>query len=205
MKPVSHNAIHVCTLVVFASLSLLTAAGSEEFPSVEKAMVGFSTNTVAAQERAYQYVLEKSRTMNGQNSKTVLKALKTMAEALKRGAEFDEICLAGMASDDERMRFACASALLQSPTLATAPSNLVSRVERLLNTPDALSAAHWSEIFSARCYALADIAVRRKNAHAAGELLLDVIRKVDPVPTGIAKRLLDANVDETTLDAAVTV
>lgn len=32
-----------------------------------------------------------------------------------------------------------------------------------------------------------------------------MIRKVDPVPTGIAKRLLDANVDETTLDAAVTV
>ena len=199
-----HNAIRVCTLVVFASLSLLTAAGSEEFLSVEKAMVGFSTNTVAAQERAYQYVLEKSRTMNGQNSKTVLKALKTMAEALKRGAEFDEICLAGMASDDERMRFACASALLQSPTLATAPSNLVSRVERLLNTPDALSAANWSEIFRARCYALADIAIRRKNAQAAGELLLDVIRKVDPVPMGIAKRLLDANVDEATLDAAVT-
>ena len=199
------NAKHVCTLVVSASLSLLTATGAEEFPSVEKAMVGFSTNTVAAQERAYQYVLEKSRTMNGQNSKTVLQALKTMAATLKRGVEYDEICLAGMASDDERMRFACASALLQSPTLATAPSNLVSRVERLLNTPDALSAAHWSEIFRARCYALADIAVRRKNAHAAGELLLDVIRKVDPVPTGIAKRLLDANVDETTLDAAVTV
>lgn len=203
MKPV-HNAIHVCTLVVFASLSLLTAAGSEEFLSVEKAMVGFSTKTVAAQERAYQYVLEKSRTMNGQNARTVLQALKTMAEALKRGAEFDEICLAGMASDDEQMRFACASALLQSPTLATAPSNLVSRVERLLNTPDALSAAHCSEIFMARCYALADIAVRRKNAQAAGELLLDVIRKVDPVPMGIAKRLLDANVDEATLDAAVT-
>ena len=204
MKPVSHNAIHVCTLVVFASLSLLTAAGSEEFLSVEKAMVGFSTNTVAAQERAYQYVLEKSRTMNGQNARTVLHTLKTMAEALKRGAEFDEICLAGMASDDERIRFVCASALLQSPTLATAPSNLVSRVERLLNTPDALSAVHWSEIFRARCYALADIAVRRKNAQAAGELLLDVIRKVDPVPMGIAKRLLDANVDEATLDAAVT-
>lgn len=199
-----HNAIHVCTLVVFASLSLLTAAGSEEFLSVEKAMVGFSTNTVAAQERAYQYVLEKSRTMNGQNARTVLQALNTMSEALKRGAEFDEICLAGMASDDERMRFACASALLQSPTLATAPSNLVSRVDRLLNTPDALSAALWSEIFRARCYALADIAVRRKNAQAAGELLLDVIRKVDPVPMGIAKRLLDANVDEATLDAAVT-
>ena len=46
------NAIHVCTLAVFASLSLLTAAGAEEFPSVEKAMVGFSTNTVAAPERA---------------------------------------------------------------------------------------------------------------------------------------------------------
>ena len=199
------NAKHVCTLVVSASLSLLTATGAEEFPSVEKAMVGFSTNTVAAQERAYQYVLEKSRTMNGQNARTVLLALKTMAEALKRGAEFDEICLAGMASDDERMRFACASALLQSPTLATAPSNLVSRVERLLNTPDALSAAHRSEIFRARCYALADIAVRRKNAQAAGELLFDVIRKVDPVPMGIAKRLLDANVDEATLDAAVTV
>ena len=176
------NAKHVCTLVVSASLSLLTAAGSEEFPSVEKAMVGFSTNTVAAQERAYQYVLEKSRTMNGQNARTVLQALKTMAEALKRGAEFDGICLAGMASDSESVRFACATALLQSPALATAPSNLVSGVERLLNTPDALSAAHWSEIFRARCYALADIAVGRKNAQAAGELLLDVIRKVDPVP-----------------------
>lgn len=199
-----HNAIHVCTLVVFASLSLLTAAGSEEFLSVEKAMVGFSTNTVAAQERAYQYVLEKSRTMNGQNARTVLQVLKTMAEALKRGAEFDEICFAGMASDDERIRFACASALLQSPTLTTAPSNLVSRLDRLLNTPDALSAVHWSEIFRARCYALADIAVRRKNAQAAGEPLLDVIRKVDPIPMGIAKRLLDANVDEATLDAAVT-
>ena len=198
------NAKHVCTLVVFASLSLLTAAGSEEFPSVEKALVGFSTNTVAAQERAYQYVLEKSRTMNGQDARTVLQALKTMAEALKRGAEFDGICLAGMASDNESVRFACATALLQSPALATAPSNLVSGVERLLNAPDALSAAHWSEIFRARCYALADIAVGRKNAQAAGELLLDVIRKVDPVPMGIAKRLLDANVDEATLDAAVT-
>lgn len=145
------NAKHVCTLVVSASLSLLTATGAEEFPSVEKALVGFSTNTVAAQERAYQYVLEKSRTMNGQNARTVLQTLKTMAATLKRGVEYDEICLAGMASDDERMRFACASALLQSPTLATAPSNLVSRVERLLNTPDALSAAHWSEIFRARC------------------------------------------------------
>lgn len=198
------NAKHVCALVVSASLSLLTATGAEEFPSVEKALVGFSTNTVAAQERAYQYVLEKSRTMNGQNARTVLQVLKTMAEALKRGAEFDEICFAGMASDNESVRFVCATALLQSPTLATAPSNLVSRVERLLNTPDALSAAHWSEIFRARCYALADIAVRRKNAQAAGELLLDVIRKVDPVPMGIAKRLLDANVDEATLDAAVT-
>ena len=197
------NAKHVCTLVVSASLSLLTVAGAEEFPSVEKALVGFSTNTVAAQERAYQYVLEKSRTMNGQDARTVLQALKTMAEALKRGAEFDGICLAGMASDNESVRFACATALLQSPALATAPSNLVSRVERLLNAPDALSAAHWSEIFRARCYALADIAVGRKNAQAAGELLLDVIRKVDPVPMGIAKRLLDANVDEATLDAAV--
>ena len=84
MKPV-HNAIHVCTLVVFASLSLLTAAGSEEFLSVEKAMVGFSTNTVAAQERTYQYVLEQSRTMNGQDARTVLQALKTLAEAVKRG------------------------------------------------------------------------------------------------------------------------
>ena len=78
------NAKHVCTLVVSASLSLLTAAGAEEFPSVEKALVGFSTNTVAAQERAYQYVLEKSRTMNGQDARTVLQALKTTAEALKR-------------------------------------------------------------------------------------------------------------------------
>ena len=197
------NAKHVCTLVVSASLSLLTAAGSEEFPSVEKALVGFSTNTVAAQERAYQYVLEKSRTMNGQDARTVLQALKTMAEALKRGAEFDGICLAGMASDNESVRFACATALLQSPALATAPSNLVSGVERLLNAPDALSAAHWSEIFRARCYALADIAVGRKNAQAAGELLLDVIRKVDPVPVGIARRLSDADVDEATLDAAV--
>ena len=197
------NAKHVCTLVVSASLSLLTAAGAEEFPSVEKALVGFSTNTVAAQERAYQYVLGKSRTMNGQDARTVLQALKTMAEALKRGAEFDGICLAGMASDNESVRFACATALLQSPALATAPSNLVSGVERLLNAPDALSAAHWSEIFRARCYALADIAVGRKNAQAAGELLLDVIRKVDPVPVGIARRLLDANVDEATLDAAV--
>ena len=158
------NAKHVCTLVVSASLSLLTAAGSEEFPSVEKALVGFSTNTVAAQERAYQYVLEKSRTMNGQDARTVLQALKTMAEALKRGTEFDGICLAGMASDNESVRFACATALLQSPALATAPSNLVSGVERLLNAPDALSAAHWSEIFRARCYALADIAVGRKTS-----------------------------------------
>ena len=272
-----HNAVHVCTLVVFASLSLLTAAGSEEFPSVEKAMVGFSTNTVAAQERAYQYVLEKSRTMNGQNARTVLQALKTMAEALKRGAEFDDICLAGMASDDERMRFDCASALLQSPTLATNPTNLILGVEKTVRNAEMFLLPHrlelvrsvagvrmqklsdakgalalideaiawagedrpfvWqmclrkmeilrdakmddalekearlilsnadcpSQPYQTASYALVDIAVRRKNAQAAGELLLDVIRKVDPVPMGIAKRLLDANVDEATLDAAVT-
>ena len=272
------NAKHVCTLVVSASLSLLTATGAEEFPSVEKALVGFSTNTVAAQERAYQYVLEKSRTMNGQNARTVLQTLKTMAATLKRGVEYDEICLAGMASDDEWMRFVCASALLQSPTLVSNPTNLILRVEKTLRNAEALLLPHrlelvrsiadarmqklsdangalalideaiawagddrlsvWqmrlkrmevfraakmddalekearlilsdadcpSQPYQAASYALADFAVRRKNAHAAGELLLDVIRKVDPVPTGIAKRLLDANVDETTLDAAVTV
>lgn len=272
------NAKHVCTLVVSASLSLLTATGAEEFPSVEKALVGFSTNTVAAQERAYQYVLEKSRTMNGQNARTVLQTLKTMAATLKRGVEYDEICLAGMASDDEWKRFVCASALLQSPTLVSNPTNLILRVEKTLRNAEALLLPHrlelvrsiadarmqklsdangalalideaiawagddrlslWqmrlkrmevfraakmddalekearlilsdadcpSQPYQAASYALADFAVRRKNAHAAGELLLDVIRKVDPVPTGIAKRLLDANVDETTLDAAVTV
>ena len=271
------NAKHVCTLVVSASLSLLTAAGAEEFPSVEKALVGFSTNTVAAQERAYQYVLGKSRTMNGQDARTVLQALKTMAEALKRGAEYDEICHAGMTSDDERMRFACASALLQSPTLAANPTNLILGVEKTVKNAEALLLPHrlelvrsvagvrmqklsdangalalideaiawagddrlsvWqmrlkrmevfraakmddalekearlilsdadcpSQPYQAASYALADFAVRRKNAQAAGELLLDVIRKVDPVPMGIAKRLLDANVDEATLDAAVT-
>ena len=140
------NAKHVCTLVVSASLSLLTAAGSEEFPSVEKAMVGFSTNTVAAQERAYQYVLEKSRTMNGQNARTVLQALKTMAEALKRGAEFDDICLAGMASDDERMRFDCASALLQSPTLATNPTNLILGVEKTVRNAEMFLLPHRLEL-----------------------------------------------------------
>ena len=197
------NAIHVCTLVVFASLSLLTAAGSEEFPSIEKAMVGFSTNTVAAQERVYQYVLGKTKSMNGLNAKTVLAALKTTATALDRVADYDATCGAGMASDNESVRFACATALLQSPTLATAPSNLIVKVERLLNATDALLPAHWSEIFRARSYVLVDLAVRRRDAQAAGALLLDVIRKVDPVPTGIAKRLLDANVNEVTLDAAV--
>lgn len=81
------NAIHVCTLAVFASLSLLTAAGAEEFPSVEKAMVGFSTNTVAAQERAYQYVLGKAKSLNGLNAKTVLAALRTMSATLNRTAD----------------------------------------------------------------------------------------------------------------------
>ena len=72
------NAKHVCTLVVSASLSLLTAAGAEEFPSVEKALVGFSTNTVAAQERAYPYVLGKAKSLNGLNVKTNLAAMRTM-------------------------------------------------------------------------------------------------------------------------------
>ena len=271
------NAKHVCTLVVSASLSLLTATGAEEFPSVEKALVGFSTNTVAAQERAYQYVLEKSRTMNGQNARTVLQTLKTMAATLKRGVEYDEICLAGMASDDEWMRFVCASALLQSPTLVSNPTNLILRVEKTVRDAETYLLAHrielvrmvadartqrlsdakgalalvdeaiawagddrpslWlmrlkrlevlraarmddaleresrlilsesdcpSQPYQAASYALADFAVRRKDVRAAGALLLDVIRKTDPAPAGIAKRLLDAAVGETTLDAAVT-
>ena len=270
------NAKHVCTLVVSASLSLLTAAGAEEFPSVEKALAGFSTNTVAAQERAYQYVLGKAKSMNGLTAKTVLAAFKTMAATLKRGAEYDEICLAGMASDDERTRFACASALLQSPTLAANPTNLILGVEKTVRNAEAFLLPHrlelvrsiadarmqklsdangalalideaivwadddwtsfWlmrlkrleilraakmgdalekearlilsgadcpSQTYQTASYALVDFAVSRKDAKTAGELLLDVIRKADPVPSGIAKRLLDANVDEATLDAAV--
>ena len=119
------NAIHVCTLAVFASLSLLTAAGAEEFPSVEKAMVGFSTNTVAAQERAYQYVLGKAKSLNGLNAKTVLAALRTMSATLNRTADYDATCESGLESTDEAVRFACASALLQSPT---DPSNAVLKV-----------------------------------------------------------------------------
>ena len=195
------NAIHVCTLAVFASLSLLTAAGAEEFPSVEKAMVGFSTNTVAAQERAYQYVLGKAKSLNGLNAKTVLAALRTMSATLNRTADYDATCESGLESTDEAVRFACASALLQSPT---DPSNAVLKVERLVKTPGALVPAHRSELFRATSFALVDLAVGRKDAKTAGELLVDVIRKVEPVPAGIARRLVDADVDKATLDAAVT-
>ena len=195
------NAKCACALVVSASLSLLAAARAEEFPSVEKAMAGFATNTVVAQERAYGYVLGKSRTMNGQNVRAVLAALRTMSAKLKRDAEYDAACGDGLNSADEAVRFACAAALLQSPK---DPSNAVSRVERLLKTPGALLPAHGSEIFRAASYALADLAVGRRDAKAAGELLLDVIRKTDPAPAGIARRLLDAEVDKATLDAAVT-
>ena len=52
-------------------------------------------------------------------------------------------------------------------------------------------------------FALADLAVRRKDAKRAGEIFLDAIREADPVPVGVAARLVAANVDEQTLDAAV--
>ena len=270
------NAKHVCTLVVSASLSLLTATGAEEFPSVEKALVGFSTNTVAAQERAYQYVHGKAKSMNGLNARSVLQVLRTMSVALKRMAEYDEACVTGMASDSELVRFACASALLQSSSATTNCAKAVGRVEETMEREDWFLPEHWLELVKAiadirqqklsdakgavegvdkaiaragddkasafqlrlkkielcrtakmddalekearlilsdadcppqpyqtAAYALVDLAVGRKDAKTAGGLLLGVIRKVDPVPSGIARRLIDANADEATLDAAV--
>ena len=73
-----------------------------------------------------------------------------------------------------------------------------------MKTPGALVPAHRSELFRATSFALVDLAVGRKDAKTAGELLVDVIRKVEPVPAGIARRLVDADVDKATLDAAVT-
>ena len=198
------NAKLVYTLTVSASLSLMAASGVEEFPSVEKAMIGFATNSVAARERVYRYVAERAKSMNGLNAKTILTAMKTAAVALNRATDYDAMCDAGLSSPDESVRFACATALLQSPTLMATPSNLTVKVERLLEKPGALLPTHWSEIFRAKSYALADLAVGRKDTKAAGELLLAVIRKVDPVPAGIARRLLDANADEQALDAAVS-
>ena len=186
--------------LVAVSLSLLTAAGAEEFPSVEKAMSGFATNTVAAQERAYRYVLGRARSMNGQSAKSVLPALRSASTALKRIAEYDAACEAGLSSGDEAVRYACATALLQSPT---GPTNWICRVEQFLEKPDVLLPAHWHELFRETSYARADLAVRRKDARSAGETLLDVIRKVDPIPSGIARRLVVATSDGEMLAAAV--
>ena len=262
--------------LVAVSLSLLTAAGAEEFPSVEKALVGFSTNTVAAQERAYQYVRGKAKSMNGLNARSVLQALRTMSAALKRTAEYDETCVTGMASSSEPVRFACASALLQSSSATTNCAKAVGRVEETMEREDCFLPEHWLElvkaiadirqqklsdakgavegvdraivragddkasafqlrlkklelfraakmddalekearlilsdadcppsVYQTAAYALVDLAVGRKDAKTAGGLLLGVIRKADPVPSGIAKRLVDSRADEATLDAAV--
>lgn len=270
------NAKHLCTLVVSASLSLLTAAGAEDYPSIEKAMVGFATNAVAVQERAYRYVQGKAKTMNGKNVKLVLQSLKTMSAALKRAAEYDEACAAGMTSDSESVRFACASALLQSSS-TTNCAKAVRQVEEVVEREGGFLPEHRMELiravadvrqqkladakgaaegvdrailragddkasvfqlrlkkidlfraakmddelekevrqilsdatcppqtYQAAAYALVDLEVARTDFKAAGEILLGVIKKVNPVPTGIAKRLVEAKADEATLEVAIS-
>ena len=164
------NAKYACALVVSASLSLLAAAvRAEEFPSVERAMAGFATNTIAAQERAYGYVLGKSRAMNGHNARSVLAALRTMSARLKRDAECDEVCRTGIALGTEPVRFACAATLLQSPSLATNAVGLVACVEQMARDSDAAFADHRIELFKM----IADVRMRKLSDVASAIRGLD--------------------------------
>ena len=102
-----------------ADLADLSAQSQEcdggGFPSVEKALFGFATNSVSRQERAYAYVLGQSRTLDGRNVRTVLQALKTMSVTLRRVADYDAACIAGLTAEDETVRFSSAMSCLQSP------------------------------------------------------------------------------------------
>lgn len=234
------NAKRTYAILALASLSIMTATGADAFPSIEKAMTGFATNTVSAQERACEYVLGKAKTMNGLNAKTILQALKTittMAVDLsnvvvkvenivrERGtlSPAHRVEIARAVADVRIQKFADTRGALKliEEAIPLVENDKVSEIQLRLKRMDVLRGAKMNDevekeakiiLASAECppqsyqtasYVLADLATTRKDAKTAGEILLDVIRKMDPVPAGIAKRLVDANLDKTTLGAAV--
>lgn len=269
------NACLVFVGIVAAAVSHAEPVG--KFASVSQASAAFMTNSVAVREAAYRYVAAAAKSKDEKTVRQALPVLRTMAVSLGRAAEYDSACTAGLASGDESMRFTCAMAFLQTPTLSSDFPRPVSEAERIIKEPGALSPARRLELVRAVAearmqklsdaagaagtlgaalawpgndkptvlqlrikrleylrgarqedelerearlvladpdcpsqsylmvvYALVDLAVRRKDAKTAGELLLEAVRKVDVVPQGIARRFVDANVDGATFDAAVT-
>lgn len=115
------NSKHMIMSLAAVPLSVLTAYGADVFPSVEKAMAGFATNSVSAQERTFRYVLGATKALNAQNVTRVLPALRTAATTLGRVSDYDSACEEGLRNSAETVRAACASALLQSPTSSASP------------------------------------------------------------------------------------
>ena len=151
------NDRHVGALLAAALLLVGAGAKAGEFASVDEATASFSTNSCAARESAFRYVLGRSRTMDAHDVRTVLGALRTMSQALGRATEYEEACRAGMSADDELVRFTCASALLLSSSAAADCARCVRQVEESMASDAAFLPAHRLDLVKA----VADIRLQR--------------------------------------------
>ncbi len=163
--------------MVFRNLAVLacmfTCAASAfaraEFASLAQAQAAFATGAPADRERAYRYVLEAVAQADGRDALSRLLVLRTMAGALGRVSEYDAVCERGLSSPDEAVRFASLMALAQSPSVARAPADFVSRLERAARGGVALDVAHRIEALKTA----ADFRAARLQDGRGAEALLD--------------------------------
>lgn len=133
----------VCIGLMMATLGALAG---ERFTSLEQAMKEFRTNSTDVREAAYRYVLKAAENPGEKDAQSVLQALRTMASALGRSEEYESVCMRGMKSDLEPVRYACAYALLVSPFASADRVAKVEMVEAVIYDEHALTLAHRLEL-----------------------------------------------------------
>lgn len=162
----------------------LTLSAAGEFKSVGQAQAAFATNSAAVREKAYRYVVDAVNESDGKNMRLELQTLKTMAVSLSKVSEYEEICVRGLSSSLEPVRFACLSGLMQSPGLADSPTGIVSRVETALKDELALDKTHRLEIVKS----LADLkASRLLDLKGATTLLDEALARPDADPAAVVQ------------------